>query len=751
MKCSRIIAGAFIAFQFGCSQLNENQITSLHRDWEFRAVNGSEEWRSAEVPGVVHLDLLDHGVIPDPWVAKNEELVQWVEKESWEYRTYFDISKSQISADGFDLVFEGLDTYAEVRLNGQQVLSANNMFRTWRIPIEKHLRVGKNELIVTFQSPYEAHGAQVQFLDYQLPAGSEEGEVKVSPYTRKAAYHFGWDWGPRLVTSGIWRPVYLERYERARLADVQILQKRLADEEAELEAIVEVHTEKEVEVSLKVQNEQQAFSLAAGKNVLKVPFRIANPRRWWPSGWGDPYLYEIPVQLFHKGILLASDTLPVGLRTVELIQKKDSIGESFYFKVNGEKLFARGANYIPQSHFLPDVNAGDYSRLLAQVKESGMNMLRVWGGGIYEDDLFYQLCDELGILVWQDFMFANSMYPGDKEFLENVAAEVTDNIKRLRNHPSIIHWNGNNEMQVAWENWGWQDAFGYSEQDSVKIWQDYLVLFHYLIPSLVDSLDDRSYTTTSPLSNWGTPENFKFGSMHYWGVWHGGDSFEDYRDNVGRFMAEYGFQSFPDMETISYFADSSDWSLESQVMKHHQKSYVGNGMIEQHIKKYYGEAADFPDFVEKSQLTQTLAMQKAIDAHRLAKGYCWGSLFWQLNDCWPGPSWSAIDVFGREKKFYKALDYLYAPVAVIPGVEKDSLQFTMINDLIFDFSGVVTFKFYDQKNRKVGGKNMQVSCDKNSKKSLLTLQRNSNWDRVEITLFKDDQSIFQRIEYLDLL
>lgn len=738
----------------GCRENSKMlQKHELTKNWKFRQ-EGESEWFEATVPGVVHTDLLSHDLIPHPWIGTNENKVQWIENENWEYESQFTSSTELLKHENIDLVFDGLDTYASVFLNDSLILEANNMFRSWRVPVKELLKKGNNKLEVKFHSPISYNLPALRRLDYELPAGSETVANKVSPFTRKAPYHFGWDWGPRLVTSGIWRPVYLESWNSARIENIRIIQKKLSNSLAQLEAIVTVNSRESQRLDIDVEEKQTSKEVQEGITEIKIPFEIENPKRWWPNGWGDQALYHIPVSLIINGVLLDSTSVNIGLRIVELVQERDSIGESFYFKVNGEPLFARGANYIPQSHFLPSISSDDYKRLIEDVKDANMNMIRVWGGGIYENDLFYDLCDQNGILVWQDLMFAGSMYPGDSSFIQNVKEEVIDNVVRLRNHPSIIHWNGNNEIEVAWKNWGWQKQYGYSSEDSAKIWNDYLSLFHNKIPRLLSELDDRPYTPTSPLSNWGTPENFNYSSMHYWGVWHGKDDFEGYYENVGRFMSEYGFQSFPDMETIKFFADSSSWSLDSEVMEHHQKSYVGNGLIKEQIEKYFSEAENFQDFIEKSQQAQAIAMQMAIDAHRLNKGHCWGSLFWQLNDCWPGPSWSSIDVFGRRKIFYEHLKTLFAPVALIPFKDGDKLTISLVNDELQDFQGTMKLIFWDSKNevRKV---EMPVYCAGYNlgKVYEIELDQIPNFKKIssiEMKLFKNEKLLFSRLMNFDL-
>lgn len=662
-------------------QAQPNNSRLLHENWRFSETD-KKDWRAAKVPGVVHTDLLQAGLIPDPWFGTNEKNLQWIEEKNWTYRNTLMLSEAELKMEHIDLVFDGLDSYAAVFLNGTKILDANNMFRAWRIDIKQLLKMGANQLEVRFTNPIEVNKPVLEALGYRLPAGSETGPFQVSPFTRKAAYHFGWDWGPRYVTCGIWRPIRLECWNTARIEDLHIVQKTLTEEKAVLEIKTKIKTESKEKIKLHINGKIFELQLFGQDTLFTLRDSILKPELWWPAGWGKQSLYPIIAKIEFQEQFIDRKIKEIGLRTIELVQEKEKKGRSFYFKVNGIPFFAKGANYIPQSNFLPSVTEAQYRSLIADAKAANMNMLRVWGGGIYENDIFYELCDENGILLWQDFMFAGSMYPGDSAFVNNVCSEIRENIVRLRHHPCIALWNGNNEMDVAWFNWGWQKSLGYSASDSAKIRQDYEKLFHQLIPEQIRELDPaRFYTPTSPLSNWGKIENFNYGSMHYWGVWHGQDSFEAYRKYVGRFMSEYGFQSFPSMPTILKFADSSSLSLDSEIMKWHQKSYVGNGMIVKHAEKYFSKAKDFADFVAKSQATQALAMQIAIDAHRLRKGHCWGTLFWQYNDCWPGPSWSARDVYGNGKQLQRDLPMLFAPLALIPKPEGKKTAIYLVNDL----------------------------------------------------------------------
>lgn len=631
----------------------------LNGSWEFQQV-GKDRWYPAMVPGVVHTDLLANKLIEDPFWENNEQKLQWIERKDWKYRTTFTVTKAQLTPANIELAFDGLDTYAEVTLNGTSIIKASNMFRQWKTDIKKQLQVGKNQLEVVFRSPISYNQKKYDAHPHRLPSGSETKEPRVGSFTRKAAYHFGWDWGPRFVSMGIWRPVRINSWNGARLSNVHCYTQSIASNEAKMMVKATIEATEATQVKIRIDSAALSYNLKPGTNTIEYPFVVKNPQLWWCNGQGKPHLYTLKVSL-NDGGNVSRHQVKYGIRTIELVNKPDSIGTAFYFKLNGKPVFMKGANYIPQDAFLPRVTEKQYRKLIQDTKNAHMNMIRVWGGGIYENDLFYDLCDENGILVWQDFMFAGSLYPSDTEFIANVKQEVKENIIRLRNHPSIALWCGNNEIDVAWKNWGWQKKYGYSPQDSVKLWQDYLHLFHKVIPEQLTQYDpQRNYTTTSPLSNWGTAENFNHSSMHYWGVWHGRDPFEKFKENVGRFMVEYGFQSFPNMETIKKFAADTSLSLASTTMKNRQKSYIGNGLITKHVEQYFAPPKSFEEFVVLSQKTQAKAYQMAIEQHLAKQPHCMGTLFWQLNDCWPGPSWSVIDYYGQHKLAYDAVKKAFA-------------------------------------------------------------------------------------------
>jgi beta-mannosidase len=644
----------------------------IDHNWEFRqAAKGN--WLPATVPGTVHTDLLANMIIEDPYYRLNEKKLQWIDKVDWEYRTVFVADEEVLRRDRIELIFEGLDTYAKIYLNGALLQETNNMFRTWNINITKEVRKGENKLSVLLESPTRRGLEELKAFGFQLPADNDQSETgemgqdRVSPYVRKAPYHFGWDWGPRLVTSGIWRPVILRAWDEARLGDVSTLTKSLSPEKAELIVKVEILATGNHDKALSffvdnVKTQTGIWNLESGINSIEVPITIDTAELWQPNGFGNQKLYTFRVELVDKEQIIDVKEIKTGLRTVKLVQQPDPDGKgrSFYFEVNGSPVFARGANYIPNDIFLNRVSPEKYEFIVKSAAEANMNMLRVWGGGIYENDLFYDLCDQYGIMVWQDFMFACAMYPGNDAFLENVRLETVDNVRRLRNHPSIVLWCGNNEIETAWgeyeENrgWGWKQR--YNPEQRQVIWKAYDTLFHHILPGVIEKEDPgRPYWHSSPSAGMGQLASYETtsGDMHYWGVWHGLHPFSDFRKYKARFMSEYGFQSFPEFNSVKKYTLPEDCDIESEVMMSHQRSGIGNLRIRQYMEEDYKIPGDFEQFIYVGQLLQAEAIELAIESHRSDMPYCMGSLYWQINDCWPVASWSGIDYYGR----WKALHY----------------------------------------------------------------------------------------------
>lgn len=697
----------------GAQSFRQNE---LNKDWKFSSIDDTA-WRSATVPGTVHTDLMAHHLIPDPYVGMNEKSVQWVDKKNWQYQTSFTVTKDMLQHDWLALDFKGLDTYAAIFINGDSIATSSNMFVPLKVQIKQKVKEGNNTLRLVFYSPIRHDMNNFLNDDVIYPAGNDASDIPLSVYARKAPYHYGWDWGPRLVTSGIWRPVYLEYGDKVSIEDVYLQQKQLTDKSAVILAKLKFQTAAKKKYAIKIESPDKLFSTINKPfegDTLSAFFTISNPRRWWPNGLGDPYLYKVKVSLYDGKELLQTRALNIGLRTIEVVNKPDSMGVSFYVKVNGRPVFMKGADYIPLDNFLPRVTTERYAKLFNDMKVSNFNMVRVWGGGIYEDDRFYDFADRYGILVWQDLLFACSTYPTSK-ILKNVEAELGANITRLRNHPSLALWCGNNEIGVAIDHWGWKEGYGYTEKQWADMRAGYDELFKVQLPKIIQQYDaDRFYFPSSPISNWGTKEDFTIGDNHYWGVWHGMEWFEAFEEHIPRFMSEYGFQSFPDIQTVKRFTSAQDRDIYSPVMLSHQKSFSrGNAAIRTYLFHYYKEPANFESFLYVNHVLQAEGMKMGIEAHRRAMPFCMGTLYWQLDDCWPGPSWSGIDYYGRWKAMQFFVKKAYAPLLVSNTVKNGKLKTYLISDEIKDCKAKLEMKLMDFGGRILWEKSMDVKIESN--------------------------------------
>jgi beta-mannosidase len=685
----------------------------LHSNWKFREV-GKSDWRPAIVPGSVHTDLLANQLIEDPFYRDNEKTLQWIGKTDWEYETTFQISPEMLKRRNLEIVFDGLDTYADAFLNDKPILDADNMFRTWRANIKNAAKSGENVLRIKFRSPINEILPLMKKLDYELPAVNDQGE-KTSPYTRKAPYQYGWDWGPRFVTSGVWKPVNLVVWDDARIEDLHIKQNKLSKETADLTAVVEVVASNSVEATLEIENlndkksvATRAIKLNSGVNKIELDFALKNPRLWYPVGLGEQALYNFKAKLSVNKKQIDQQTKRTGLRNLELRQKPDRYGISFEFIVNGIPVFGRGANWIPADIFPTRVTKEKYKNLLTSLRAANMNMIRVWGGGIYEDDYFYDLADEMGLLIWQDFMFACSMYPGDEKFLQNVRYEAIDNIKRLRNHPSIVLWCGNNEIETAWAHWGWKERL------PNHIWDDYLKLFVRLLGEVTAEYDSsRPYWQSSPSSNFqDDADSQKIGDVHYWQVWHAEKPYTEYEKQFPRFMSEYGFQSFPELETVKTYTTQIDrQSIETPIMLAHQRHPRGNQLVREYMLREYKEPKDFESFLYVSQVLQAQGIKIGAEHFRRIMPRNMGSLYWQANDCWQVASWSAMDYFGRWKALMYYTKRFYEPLLVSPHVDEGKMNFYVVSDFPETKQAELAWRLIDLNGMELRAKTIDLSIE----------------------------------------
>lgn len=679
-------------------------VKNLHEGWKFRQARLTN-WYPATVPGVVHTDLLQNKIIEDPFFRLNERGLQWIDKEDWVYETCFTLAADMMRKENMELVFEGLDTYADVYLNDECILKADNMFRCWSIPVRQYIREENNILKVYFHSPVKIDVPKWDALPYQYPASNDQSEngglfnKKISIFARKAGYHYGWDWGPRLVTSGIWRPVYIRAWSDLRINDVFIEQKEVGAGRAVIAGHVELDADKDMngvlvtitdEVTGRVLGEWQA-DLKRGTNRVTVDFVLHKPKLWWSNGLGEPFLYRFRTDIIAGGELLDSKTERVGIRSLKVVHQPDKDGHTFYIELNGRPVFAKGANYIPSDNFLPRVTPENYKRTILDAAGVNMNMLRVWGGGIYENDVFYDLCDEYGIMIWQDFMFACSMYPAEGALLDNIHQEAVDNVKRLRNHACIALWCGNNECQDAWLGWGWKREIERQNKEYAdKIWAQYRQQYHVTLPGVVrEYAPGTFYWPSSPFAFEGEMSGTTDGDRHYWSVWHGKAPISDYDSEKSRFFSEYGFQSFPEFESVKRYAPyPEDWDIRSEVMMSHQRGGDhANGLIETYLLNEYKKPRDFRAFLYMNHVLQGDAIKTAIESHRRQMPYNMGTLFWQHNDCWPVASWASRDYYGRWKAQHYYVRKAYDDILISSVVEGDDLKVYAVSDRLENTSG----------------------------------------------------------------
>lgn len=635
-------------------------IQSLAGEWEFRQV-GTEKWLPASVPGGVHTDLLALDLIPDPFMGDNEKRVQWVAEADWEYRYQFTADPELMSWSHIWLVCDGLDTLATVTLNGRELGKAANMFRQYRWDVKPVLQTGENDLRIAFDSPV-SYASEHQAM---RPMAGVSQAIPGGPYLRKAPCQFGWDWGPQLPPIGIWQDIRLEAYAGARITEVHLRQEHTGGQiTVEARTAIQIWEEAHRSVILRlVAPDGQVFEthaeVASGsETALQVV--IPNPQLWWPNGYGDQPLYQASVKLCQAEALLDQREYQLGLRTLELRQEPDEWGRSFTFVVNGVPVFAKGANWIPADSFPTRISDSYLETLIRAAADTHQNMLRVWGGGFYEEERFYDLCDRYGILVWQDFIFSCSIYPFyDAEFVENVRVEVVENVRRLRHRASLALWCGNNEMEWGWADWGWDRP----HLQDLKA--DYDEFFHHDLPTWCAAEDpDHAYWPSSPSSDtvFDDPNSQAQGDTHYWDVWHKRAPFTAYRTQYPRFMSEFGFQSLPPLATIRTYAEEADWNMTSYMMEQHQKNDNGNALMVAQMLNTFRLPKDFESLVYLSLVLQAEGIRYGVEHWRRHPWRVSGTLYWQLNDCWPVASWASLDYFGRWKALHYAARRFYAPL-----------------------------------------------------------------------------------------
>jgi beta-mannosidase len=672
---------------------------TLNGAWELQRADRSQPAVSANVPGDAVHDLLAAGQIPDPFWRDNELRMQWVGETDWSYCRSFDVPASLLRHERVLLRCAGLDTLAEIELNGRPVASADNMFRTWEFDVGALLKPAGNVLRILFRSPLSymekrQKSAPHRLSDLWFCAGDGLGWV------RKEACNFGWDWGLKAVTCGIWRDIELLAFSGARLDDVRVRQDHQCAPHVALTVTARAETLSPGarRASVRVSRDGQVVAetrVAVRRGQLSADLTVENAELWWPNNLGAQALYDVAVELQDAdGQSLDLWSRRIGLRTLRLDRHEDEWGESFRFVVNGVPFFAKGANWIPADAILARRTAADYRRLVADSAQANMNMLRVWGGGLYEDEAFYDACDEYGICVWQDFLFACATYPAyDRAFRENLEQEFTDNVRRLRHRACLALWCGNNEMEQI----NLAPRWGVNKMS----WSDYKKIFDRLLPRVLRREDpDRDYWPSSPHTPQGDRTDYNnphCGDAHLWNVWHRGEPFEWYRTCTHRFNSEFGFQSFPEPRTVAAFTEEADRNVTAPVMEHHQRSGIGNSVIVRTMLDWFRLPARFDMLLWLSQIQQGMAMKYAIEHWRRSMPRGMGTLYWQLNDCWPAASWSSIDYFGRWKALHHMARRFFAPllISVLEDAQRGTAELHATNDLRTAVTARVSWRLMD--------------------------------------------------------
>lgn len=723
LACVVLIPGVLVSAE---SQHRER--LPLDSPWEFRqlpddgmvafqAINPPDVeggWLPASVPGDVHLDLLHTGKIPDPFYRDNESKLQWIEKAGWEYRTSIDATPAVLAREHVELVFEGLDTACAIFLNGKRIAEPDNMFREWRIDVKSALHSGVNDLQIVFPSPMKAAEAVAAKDPWH-----DRTHTDPKGYIRKAVYEFGWDWGPRFATSGVYRPAYLEVWDDARIQDVFVEQESVNSGAANLDVHVNVLGSKETQALVSVSygisgtnlHLERQITLASGENQISFPINIAHPQLWYPSGYGAQPIYHFHVSVKQEGHEIDSRDVKTGLRSVVLRRDLDKWGRSFEFVINGIPVFAKGADIIPFDSFPNRVTNEKYRHILQSAKDANMNMVRLWGGGYYENQEFYDICDELGLMVFHDLMFGNNWQPGTYEFKQNIQKEAEYQMTRLRNHPSIVLWDGNNETELL-RDWNGNGQLPPAVHE--HIWQDYLTEFSgALAATAARVVSHTPYWPSTPSADYEElSDSYQSGDNHDWSVWHQNADFNEFEKRPWRFVSEYGFQSFPEMKTIESFTLPEDRKdIFTPVMLAHQKNGGGNKIIQTYMSRYFGEPKDFASFLYASQVLQAEGIKVGAEGFRRKRPETMGSLFWQLNDCWPVASWSSIDYYGR----WKALQYyarrFYAPVLVSPHFDNGTFSIYIVSDKTASEEGQLHWKIMDFSGKVIRENSKKITID----------------------------------------
>lgn len=675
--------------------MDKNKI-NLNQNWKFSLSEKSKgienipagliepgKWFNAVVPGTIHTDLLNNKLIDDPYFADNELKIGWITQQDWVYKTEFDLNPNK--RENYFLVFEGIDTIADILLNGKKILTCNNMFMKYEIQVNKYLLKDKNELKIYFHSP----------VNYAESEEKKYGKLPVElnsyrAYIRKAQYSFGWDWGPSFPTSGIWRDVSIEKRASAKIKSILFDTIKITSSKAKVRVTLDIICENKHKLNIKLADITKEIRIPRS-GTYQVELTVKNPELWFPNGEGNQFLYVLAVSLSDKnGNTVESVSKKVGIRTIELI-KSEKKENTFKLRINGKDIFAKGVNWIPADSFLPRVDNEKYKKLLTYAKDANMNIVRVWGGGIYESDYFYELCDELGLLVWQDFMFACGSYPEHKEFVNNVKEEVEQNVKRLQHHPSIALWCGNNENE-----WIWYQKYSpdYKQMPGYKI-------YHKVIPDILKGIDPiRQYHPSSPFGEDEDPNSFNSGNTHQWKIWSMWTDYTQIVNDKSLFVTEFGFQGPANKDTLEKVIPKKNRRLHDYIFEFHNKQVEGPERIWRFLSAHFPLPSSWDDYFYLAQLNQAFALKTCLE-HWRTNGRTNGSIIWQINDSWSVTSWSIIDYDLKPKLAYHFVKNIFSQQLIYFSDEDVSIKVKLQNQSNDEFKGTYRLAVIDTSSGKI--------------------------------------------------
>jgi len=760
-----------------CTGKNHNVSQSLNHGWNLKTDTLGIDLQ-VDIPSVVQTDLYAAGIIPHPYLGNVEPELQWIPQRVWDYSLTFNVDDNVWCNDNIDLIFNGLDTYSDVWLNGEKIIRSDNMFKKYSKEVKNLLKKENNDLKIRFYPFDKQRDSLIETYPLRFP---EKYAVM-----RKCGYQNGWDWAPRYLNVGIWKDVSLLGWSDFKVENVSVLTENLVGNDAEMSANIWIlgygsHNLRFVVLKNGVELADENVT-SSGKCRVKIPFKVKNASLWWPNELGEQTMTDFVINIYKDGKLVDFKEVTTGIRKIELVEEPDSIGSAMFFTVNGKKVYVKGANYIPEEMFESWMCKDKTINLLRECVAAHFNMLRVWGGGIYPPDYFFDVCDSLGIMVWQDFMFAGTTYPYSDEFLNNAKEEAIQQVVHYQSYPSLALWCGNNEVSEGYVNWGWQNSMGWTDADYLEMKRGMDTLFVDILSEVVENHDGtRCYWPSSPKNGWGKPASLLEGDVHYWGVWWGELPYEAYLEKVGRFNSEFGYQAYPCLSTLQKISPELDY----ETIQSHQKHARGENLIQKHIERYVisteakrngeisfnnattpcdedfstplhsGRNDEWQRRVYYSQLSQAWGIGLAIEAQRAAKPRSMGSLYWQLNDAWPVISWSSIDYYGNKKALHWKLKDLYAPIliGVLPTTD-GNFKIYASSDLYREINADLVLNFKNFEGKIIKSYSEKIFIPENGcinlpldvNKFIEGIDKNEIY--IEMQLVENDSVITERLQYL---